>query len=326
MPDISIEDSEQRLAPPTDSRDDGAEKTRRPLLTRNSFALAMFLMTVVSTTWAGLTAWAPDMVLYRTWESGSAHVLRRCLIDNWNTGLQFSAALLSILLMHEFGHYCMMRYYGIRSTLPIFIPFPFNPFGTCGAIILMDPSQANRKQIFDIGLAGPLAGLVVAVPLAIVGLLDGVSPAYTQPQSLQLGQPMLIALLDQWLGTKATLNSAGASVSMSNPWSMAAWIGLLITGINMTPLSQLDGGHVAYGLLGKRSAFLAKFTFGMIIAFMIAMKSFFFAPMLLIILLIGLSHPPSSDDSEPIGPLRIVLGVASLTLPILCIPANPFVP
>ena len=188
----------------------------------------------------------------------------------------------------------------------------------------MDPSKADRKQIFDIGLAGPLAGLALAIPLAIMGIVAGEPPLFSQPQSLQLGQPLLITLLDQWLGPGTAINSSGISVSLSNPWSMAAWIGLLVTGINMMPLSQLDGGHVAFGLLGPRSATLAKFTFGMIVAFMISMQSFFFAPMLILILIIGLSHPPSSDDSQQLGPLRVVLGIASLSLPILCIPAIPF--
>jgi len=304
--------------------DDLDDHSRPPLLTRTSFAVTMFIVTVLSTTWAGITAWAPEMVLFRTWESGTGHVIRRCILDNWVNGLQFSGALLAILLMHEFGHYCMMRFYGVRSTLPIFIPFPFNPFGTCGAIILMDPSKADRKQIFDIGLAGPLAGLALAIPLAMLGIVAGEPPLFSQPQSLQLGQPLLITLLDQWLGAGTAINSSGISVSLSNPWSMAAWIGLLITGINMMPLSQLDGGHVAFGLLGPRSATLAKFTFGMIIAFMISMQSFFFAPMLILILIIGLSHPPSSDDSQQLGPLRVVIGIASLSLPILCIPAIPF--
>lgn len=285
----------------------------------------MFILTALSTFWVGMTAWAPDTVIYRIFVEESLHVVRRCCIDNWATGLIFSLALLAILLAHEFGHYCMMRIYGVQSTFPIFIPFPISPFGTCGALIMMDQSKADRRQVFDIGIAGPLAGLLVAIPLAVLGLLWNSPPSYIQPQGLQLGQPLLIVFLDYLLDTKATLNSAGISVGSSNPLAMSAWIGLLITGINMVPISQLDGGHVAFGIFGRNSSWIAIATFAVIVGSMIARNSYSFAPMLALILLIGLSHPPTSNDYRTIGWGRTALGLASLLLPILCVPATPFV-
>lgn len=304
---------------PIAERDD--ERHRR--WPRGTFPLLMFVLTVFSTFWVGLAGWAPDSVLFQAITEGSAHVVRRCVLANWQTGLIFSASLLGILLAHEFGHYCMMRFYGIRSTFPIFIPFPISPFGTCGALIVMDPSRADRKQIFDIGIAGPLAGLVVAIPLAIVGLIQPEGPPFPQPEGLKLGQPLIMFVLDSILGTNSVLGATGVSTSTSSPLFMAAWIGFFITGLNMVPISQLDGGHVAFGIFGRFSDWIAKTAFAFAIVFLIWSKTYGLSIMLLLVLMMGVTHPPSSDDNKKIGIVRTVLGLASMSLPVLCIAATP---
>ncbi len=288
------------------------------------FPLLMFALTAFSTIWVGLAAWSPDSVLLQAYEDGSAHIVRRCVLANWQTGLLFSASLLAILLAHEFGHYCMMRRYGIRSTFPIFIPFPISPFGTCGALIVMDPSRADRKQIFDIGIAGPLAGLVVAVPLAILGLLRPDGPPFPQPDGLKLGQPWIMTMMDSLLGMDAMSSAVAINTSTASPFFMAAWIGFFITGINMMPISQLDGGHVAFGIFGNFASWIAKGTFVIAVVYLIWSGLYGLSIMLLLILMMGVTHPPSSNDRQQIGLFRTVLGLATMSLPVLCIAAKPF--
>ncbi len=288
------------------------------------FPLMMFALTALSTIWVGLAAWSPDSVLMQAYEDSSAHIVRRCFLANWQTGLVFSGSLLGILLAHEFGHYCMMRRYGIRSTFPIFIPFPISPFGTCGALIVMDPSRADRKQIFDIGIAGPLAGLVVAIPLAILGLLRPDGPPFPQPDGLKLGQPLIMSLLDQLVGMDAMSSVTAINTSTASPYFMAAWIGFFITGINMMPISQLDGGHVAFGIFGRFASWIAKGTFVVAVVYLIWSELYGLSIMLLLILMMGVTHPPSSDDRQQIGLARTILGLATMSLPIFCIAAKPF--
>lgn len=296
---------------------------RRSAWRSGKFPLLMFALTAFSTFWVGMLGWAPELA-FAIWDPPAMHMLRRCVLANWSNGLQFSASLMTILVAHEFGHYLMMRHYGIRSTFPIFIPFPISPFGTCGALIAMDPSDADRRQIFDIGIAGPLAGLLIAVPLAALGLLNPQGPALPQPDSLRIGQPLAMYLIDFLMGTELISNASTTLVNTSSPLFMAAWIGFLITGLNMMPISQLDGGHIAFGIFGEKSEWIAKTTFAAIVIYMIVSRSFFFSLMLVLIYLMGLKHPPSSDDSRPLGWFRVILGLATLTLPVLCIPATPF--
>ena len=288
-----------------------------------AFPLLMFALTVVSTVWVGLATWSPLSVLSQAWIEGSAHIVRRCVLANWQTGLLFSGSLLAILLAHEFGHYCMMRRYGIRSTFPIFIPFPFAPFGTCGALIVMDPSRADRKQIFDIGIAGPLAGLVVAIPLAILGLLRPEGPRLPQPEELKLGQPLIMTLMDNLWGMEAMSSVEAINVSTASPFFMAAWIGFFITGINMMPISQLDGGHVAFGIFGRFAEWIAKAAFLLAVGYLVWSELYGLSLMLLLILMMGVTHPPSSDDQQKIGLFRTILGLVSMSLPIFCIAAKP---
>ncbi|MDZ4853084.1 MAG: site-2 protease family protein [Pirellulaceae bacterium] len=290
---------------------------------RGAFPLLMLVLTALSTIWVGVAAWAPDTVLSTAVQDGSMHIFRRCVLANWKTGLIFSASLLAILMAHELGHYFMMRWYGIRSSFPIFIPFPISPFGTCGALIVMDPSRADRKQIFDIGIAGPLAGLLVAIPLAILGLIQPQGPPLPQSSGLKIGEPLIMYLLDRFIGNDAIMNTTGINTGTSSPLFMAAWIGFFITGLNMVPISQLDGGHVAFGIFGRFSDWIAKGAFLLAIVFLISSKTYGLSLMLLLVYMMGLSHPPSSDDTQRIGITRTIIGLASMCLPILCVAATP---
>ena len=287
--------------------------------------LILFVLTILSTFWAGVTAWGPQTILEIAWQQNSALAIRQSFIANWQTGLVFSAGLISILLAHEMGHYIASRYYGVRATYPLFIPFPLNFIGTCGALIMMDGRSADRREIFDIGIAGPLAGLVVAIPLGVIGLLYPYGPEFAASESLRLGEPLLFSLLDSALGTATFEAADGFSTTDTSPLLMACWIGLFITGINMMPMSQLDGGHVIFGLLGDRSVWVARAAFIAAAGYVIVMGRSEFAIMLVLVLFLRLRHPPSRDDTRRIGWPRAVLAVASLSLPILCIPARPII-
>ncbi|RMF40608.1 MAG: site-2 protease family protein [Planctomycetota bacterium] len=305
----------------------GAETARRK--PRNLVPLAVFLAiaTIVSTFWSGICAWVPYVPLEQAWFHGTALPIRQVILANWVGGLQFSLALMAILVAHELGHYLMTIYYGVPSTPPLFIPFPLiSPIGTMGAVIMMQSGTANRRQIFDIGLAGPLAGLVVAVPIIIWGVLDG-HPLPRIPDgpegTLVFGQPLLVQWLAGWLVPERASEFVAVSNAHLNPFLMAGWVGLLVTGLNMMPLGQLDGGHVAFGLLGRRSFWVAVFAMLASLGYMIYTQVAAFALMLLLVFFMGLRHPPSSDDEVTLGALRQVVGWLSLVLPLLCIPGNP---
>lgn len=293
-------------------------------LTRIAIGLA--ILTFLSTFWAGALNWAPTEALIHGWSVGSLLSVRMVLLANWAGGLQFSLALMGILAAHEFGHYIFTRFYRVPSTPPLFIPFPISSIGTCGAVIAMQGGEADRRQIFDIGLAGPIAGLLVAIPILMYAMWHPQPLDYVPYKLMTIGHPLLVQWMAQWL----IPSQAGNYVAMLNtdcsPLLMAAWVGLLVTGLNMMPVGQLDGGHVAFGLLGPRSAILGVAVLVLAAAYMAYYQIAVFSLMLILVLLMGPKHPPSRDDTRQLGWPRQVIGWLSLTIPLLCIPANPIVP
>lgn len=172
-----------------------------------------------------------------------------CITTAISGGVAFSATLMTILTCHEFGHYFVARHHGVAVSLPYFIPLPpFISLGTLGAVIRMDTPISDRRALFDVGAAGPIAGLVVAIPLLVIGLsLSAVGP--TSVGGSIEGNSILYALLKyavhgQWLPNDTV------DVQL-HPMAMAAWVGLLITMINLMPIGQLDGGHIARAALGQ---------------------------------------------------------------------------
>ncbi len=197
-------------------------------------------------------------------------------------GAPFAVSLLAILGAHEFGHYLMGRRHGVHVTLPYFIPFPLPPFGTMGAVINMKEAPKNRRQLLDIGLAGPLSGLVVAIPVLLYGLslsrldplplnlppgtglqLEGNSLLYLLLKYVMFGQllpaPASYGNLPEWLYwirfffTGQPYPLGGMDV-MLHPVALAGWAGILVTALNLIPAGQLDGGHVMYVLVGRQRA------------------------------------------------------------------------
>lgn len=291
-------------------------------LYRVAFWLA--IATIASTFWAGVGAWVPYVPFEISLETGSWMPVRQAILANWVGGLQFSAALMAILVAHELGHYILTIVYKVPSTPPLFIPFPLiSPIGTMGAVIMMQSGTADRKQIFDIGLAGPLAGLLVAFPVLVFGILHSEPIRYAPSESLVVGQPLLIQWLASWLVPDQAENFVRVGNTEASPFLMAGWVGLLVTGLNMMPLGQLDGGHVTFGLLGPKSYWIAVAATLAAVGYMLYSQVVVFSLMLVLVFLMGLRHPPSSDDSKSLGLPRKIIGWASLSLPVLCIPADP---
>ena len=241
------------------------------------------------------------------------------LIANWDTGLIYMVSVISILLLHELGHFVATLIYRVPASLPIFLPFPINPIGTMGAVISMQGHWADRKQIFDIGIAGPLAGLVVAIPLTFIGVsqLD-LTPVPHGGMGFRL--PLLMDWLAHWYQVPGYVPGEPVWINQLNPVFIAAWVGLLITGFNMMPVSQLDGGHVCYTLFGKWAHVIARASIVIAIGFMVYHRTFIMVLMVTLILIFGTDHPPTRDDRVKLGPVRWALGLVSLTIPIFCFP------
>jgi membrane-associated protease RseP (regulator of RpoE activity) len=277
--------------------------------------LVLFLATCLSTFWVGTASWRPERF-------GSAAEMEQVVRDNWPQGLAYMGAVLAILLTHEMGHFLQTLRYHIPASYPLFIPVPFSLIGTMGAVISMDGMRANRKQIFDIGIAGPLAGLAVAIPILYLGVqrLDlSVAPG---AHDIQLYNPVIVRWMIDWLHPEWSDRAMWVSVSQLNPYFMAGWVGMLITGLNMLPVSQLDGGHTIYALFGRNSYKLVRVFIIVAILYVVLNleDAAIWAPMLILVILLGIHHPPTADDSVELDDFRWLLGVASMAIPVLCFP------
>ncbi|RME80291.1 MAG: site-2 protease family protein [Caldilineae bacterium] len=233
------------------------------------------------------------------------------------SGVLFSATLLLILGTHELGHYFMARLHGVDASLPYFIPVPFG-LGTFGAFIRMRGPTPNRRALFDVGLAGPLAGLLVAVPLFFAGLL--LAPVGYSRQLF--GDSILVRML--LLVARAWRDVPQGHHLLPHPISFAAYIGLFITAVNLLPVGQLDGGHVAYALLGRRSAYLGVVTiiFLVVLGWVSGWVSWYVWAGL--IFLVGVRHPPTVDDKPPLDPARNLLGLVAMVTLLMLFAADPF--
>jgi hypothetical protein len=275
---------------------------------------------------------------------------QRYLIEqNYEVGMSYMLAVMGILLCHELGHFLQAVRHRVPASLPYFIPMPLNPMGTMGAVIGMDSLRADRRQLFDIGISGPLAGLVVAVPLIWVGIeraeplprgefarprqilqqMRGGDPASLERAERQLDallahevqptfhMPWLVELMIERLRPDLE-----GQLPAPNAFLLAGWVGLLITGLNMMPISQLDGGHVIYALLGPSLARLVAklFLISAIVYVVFFEDTAMWIMMLVLVILIGFEHPPTADDEAELSLAQRAVGFASLAIPFLCFP------
>jgi membrane-associated protease RseP (regulator of RpoE activity) len=238
-------------------------------------------------------------------------------------GGPFAVTLLSILGVHEFGHYFTARYYKASVSLPYFIPAPppLFLFGTLGAIIRMRSPARDRNSLFDIAAAGPLAGMLIAVPAVILGLgWSQVAQIVPGVGTIHFGDSLLM----RWL-VYLTFGSLGEGMDvMIHPVALAGWVGFFVTALNLVPVGQLDGGRIAYALLGRHHRALGIATFVLLLALggITGSGNWFFWAALLFFL-VGFHHSPPLDDVTPLSPVRRVIGVACLILLVLLIPPVP---
>lgn len=264
----------------------------------------------------------PPIVLKLNWPLHLGLFVATAIATWLTAGPLYAVAIMSILLAHEMGHYLTARHYGVPATLPYFIPMPLiSLFGTMGALIRMATQGANRRMLFDIAVAGPIAGMVLAVPACLIGLkLSRVVDIGAMDGShINLGT----SLLFQWF-SDIIVGPLGPGQDIElHPIAFAGWAGLFVTSLNLIPVGQLDGGHVAYALLGRRAHWLAIVVAIGFIALAIFV-SWSWVALAIMVALFGLRHPPIGDDSTPIGRPRLLLGLALLLLFALTFTPRPF--
>jgi Zn-dependent protease len=222
-------------------------------------------------------------------------------------GLWYSVPVMTILVCHEMGHFVQAWRYGVYASLPYFLPVPLPPIGTFGAVIAMEPRKGDRRALFDIGISGPLAGLVPTIIFLLVGLHFS-HVAAILPDREQYGNPLFLRWLSHWYFGAIPAEQE----IVFHPMAFAGWVGLLITSINLIPIGQLDGGHVLYGLLRKRAHTVAMVVMAAAVVAVLAYQLYSWVLMLTLLMFMGPRHPPTADDNVPLGPFRYLLGVLVL--------------
>ena len=271
-------------------------------------------------------------------------------MGDWLSGTPMMLAMMVILLAHEFGHYFAARSHKVAVTLPYFIPLPVvSPVGTLGAFIQLRSPFKTKKQLFDIGVAGPLGGLIFAIPLIFWGVynsplnrlardgasvLEGNSIFYLAVKYLVHGE--ILPSFDQYAGLPfwreyllvlAGIIPQGRGTDiLITPVAFAAWFGLFVTAMNLLPVGQLDGGHIIYCLLGDKARWLGIGLVGLMIAAGIFWWSGWLLWALLVFFIIGTGHPPPLNDLVELGPGRKILAYVMIAFIIIFFMPNPLQP
>ena len=285
---------------------------------RRVLPIILFLATCFFTYAAGEYQWEPTFFGMDS-SAWNPHYALEQLKTNWRDGLIYMGCVMAVLLAHEMGHFLMTVRYRVPASYPIFLPFPLMIIGTIGTVIAMDRSQANRKQLFDIGLAGPLAGLVLTIPMVWIGIKIATAETVLNGHTPLFGEPLFAKFLINWLRPDLAVNE----YLKPNAIYRAGWVGMFVTGLNMMPVSQLDGGHVIYSLFLRRSRVIARAFLLSAIAFVVLANQIGWTLMIVIITFIGVDHPPTADDHIPLGRPRAILGTLSLAIPLLCFTPYP---
>jgi membrane-associated protease RseP (regulator of RpoE activity) len=308
-----------------------------PKPARTSINIILFILTVLSVMLVGGSA---PSGAEPTGPGGAILYYLQILLSGW----PYALSLMSILLAHEFGHYLMSRYHKTPATLPYFIPLPLPPLGTMGAAIVMQGTPKNKRVLFDIGVAGPLAGMAVAIPILLLGLslshLDVVRPV---GGTVQMEGNSILYLLAKFvtfgklLPAPASFGAAtpfgywlryfftgrpipiGATDVFIHPVAFAGWAGLLVTALNLIPAGTLDGGHVVYSWFGDKAAKAFPLILGILLALGLFWSGWWIWAVLL--LWLGRVHAEPLDQITPLNPPRLV--VAALTILIFFLTFSP---
>ena len=284
--------------------------------------MVLFLATVVTTTIAGILHWLSFKYGFTDQPPTIYPGLLPGLLVR---GLWYSVSILLILGAHEFGHYFACRYYGVDASLPYFVPAPLVS-GTFGAVIRIRQPFPHKRALFDIGIAGPIAGFVVAVPVLLIGMY--LSNVVRVPEDFQgviydLGEPLLFKMAS-WLRFGPVAD--GYTVNM-HPMVFAAWIGMLATTMNLFPMGQLDGGHISYAVLGRRSTTVTLLTLAGLIGLAAWTRSMTWMVWVIlnVVMLVtfGPYHPRVWDEDAPLDSARMWLVIFAILMFALCFTPFP---
>ncbi len=337
------------MAQPTDAitpikaKGSPIRSTAKPTVHQWLLHLGLFLITGFTTTICGVLMAGPDLDAWNMTPPRNAGFAGSLLMIPWlyvatvarlvrftlmhpyflGQGLLFSGSLLAILVAHESGHYLFCRYYGVDATLPFFIPQP--PLlipGTFGAFIRMKSPVPSRRALFDIGLAGPLAGFVVILPVAFAAVLTLhhtpllAGEASGSASGLTFNDPLLFRLIARWF--KVDLDN-----SVANSFYLAAWVGALVTSLNLMPVGQLDGGHGTFSIFGQAAhrwigivAFVAMALIS-VLGWMWHGSPSGFLYVVLLAVMLRVRHP-QPEQMEPLGLARTLIGILTLIVFVLC--------
>lgn len=315
----------------------------RPKASNPWINVILFALTLASMIFTGA------LFAYEGPANSGPNDLWRGILDNLDMGLAFAISLLAILTTHEFGHYLAARYHKTAVTLPYFMPFPFSAFGTMGAFIQLKEPPRNKRILLDIGIAGPLAGLVVAIPVLLIGLsLSKVTPIQIDPSTgftlegnslLYLASKYLV--FGQLLPTPASYDGLnpiiywiryfftgqplpiGGMDVLIHPVAWAGWAGLLVTALNLIPAGQLDGGHVLYVLLGKRARLFWPVVFWGLIGLGFVWNGWWLWAM--IIFLLGRVYAEPLDGITTLDPNRRILAYLGIIVFLLVFTPVPLI-
>ena len=274
--------------------------------------VVLFLLTIVTTTLIGAAYYAGFMSAFG---SGAATTINASFLIH---GLWYSGTVLAILGCHEMGHYLACRYYDLDASLPFFLPVPIPPSGTLGAFIRIREPIPQKQMLFDIGIAGPIAGFLVAVPALFIGIaMSNIVPLPDPLPSgtILFGEPLVYKIASRLLFGAIP---AGYDINL-HPMAFGAWFGLLATALNLFPISQLDGGHISYAVLGRKSSIVTLMGIAAGIALSYFARSWIVWTILMILMIftMGPHHPPVMDEKRPLDRTRIMLACFAVAMFVL---------
>lgn len=240
-------------------------------------------------------------------------------IKDFRLGIPFSFSLLLILTGHELGHYFTARRHNVAVTLPYFLPVPHPLIGTMGAFIRIKSVLPSKNALIRIGLMGPLVGFVLAIPITIIGIKLSKPVDVSQVVSVfNLGSSLLFQMLYKLIHP----NVSGNYDLLLHPMAFAGWFGFFVTAINLLPIGQLDGGHIAYAILGRHRKYLMIGVIAVLAILGLSWPGWYFC--IFLVLAFGLKHPKAQDEITPLSKKDKILGLVALTILILAFIPNPF--
>lgn len=278
-----------------------------PVKERRWINVVLAIVTIFTTMVVGSLLFGADPV------TSPANVLK---------GLPFTIAIMTVLGAHEAGHYIVAKKHGMRTSLPYFIPFP-NMIGTMGAVIKHRGPIPDRKALFDVGVSGPLIGLIVSVIVTIIGFLQPPITHLPQGFQIELGTPILFELINYIIPAK--------DLTIMHPIAFAGWVGMFVTALNLIPAGQLDGGHVLRAMIGERAKDASRvmpfilISLGFYVTYFMKQDGFIWVLWgLFLSFFAAAGHPKPLDDDIPLGKGRMALGIITFILGLLCFTLVPF--